>query len=393
MSHLCFRSESIPELNETSTFSLKAVSSSAQIDQARSSAEVQVLANDDPFGVFSFSDEVVSVTVDESDAQTLSFAVVRGAGAIGLIDVTWAVTSCSQFNSATQTESDCSVSSSTDFQPIGGVITFRDGERRGTFTVTILEDDLPELTRTITISLTSAGRGRVSSRGFMISVTINENDDPFGIVRFASAAVERLTEGAILNVDLVRDRGLFGNLTATLRLLEDSTSLTDFNVQPTQVLFEEDQATASFAVSIIDDDEPEALETFRVLLDSTSIGEISGARDKRFIIEANDDFNGVLQFAVASRSFVIDEPESAITLTFDVERLRGAFGTVLVEYRVTGPSVESEFEARSGSLSFGPNVRLQSFNLTLNGDQIPEVPCVFPCELHLTRFRELRSLR
>ena len=110
-------------------------------------ATVTVLVNDAGNGIFRFSKDSLSMTVDEPGSRHVgttqaSFTVIRENGTIGEVVVTWRIANIT-----------------TDFKAVNGSVLFKDGERRKSFIVETIVDTVPEKKERFLIVL-SIGRGK-----------------------------------------------------------------------------------------------------------------------------------------------------------------------------------------------------------------------------------------
>ena len=117
-----------------------------RIASQNSVANVTIAINDNATGVFGFDSASQSVSLIEPPGSTVSsraLRIVRAGGAVGRAVLRWAVQGlCTDLTNATCTglapiAADLSMA-------LTGTVTFEDGQREATVTVTIIGDDVPE---------------------------------------------------------------------------------------------------------------------------------------------------------------------------------------------------------------------------------------------------------
>ena len=103
---------------------------------------VSIQSNDDAHGVILFSSDSRVVTLNEpstnTELGTYQFTVERLAGLFGQVIVRWQVVNGS---------------TSTDVSPLNGILIFGPFHRRQTFQLQVVDDDVPELERRLTVQL------------------------------------------------------------------------------------------------------------------------------------------------------------------------------------------------------------------------------------------------
>lgn len=125
--------DDIPELDETFYLTLSPYGTPASKLGNRTTIEITVLSNDDPYGVIEFQDDPSLIYIDESTSssnQTAEFAVVRSRGTFGEASVSWNVQPAGSF---------------FDLIPTQGVVTFGNGESLKYISVTARNDQVYNL--------------------------------------------------------------------------------------------------------------------------------------------------------------------------------------------------------------------------------------------------------
>ena len=78
--------------------------------------------------------------------------------------------------------------------PSSSVVTFQDGENEATISVTVVDDDTPEETERLEISLTSTTGDAVLVTPTTAVVTILPSDDPNGVFEFGANSTDLSVE-------------------------------------------------------------------------------------------------------------------------------------------------------------------------------------------------------
>lgn len=112
-------------------------------------ANITILANDDPYGVFEFEPSLL--VVNEVD-RNVSLHIVRRQGSIGKARVSYM--SLPINTSVSEAVYDRG-EDNLDFRPISGYVDFQPNQTSGSFMVTIMDDLIPEDNETIFVNLTS----------------------------------------------------------------------------------------------------------------------------------------------------------------------------------------------------------------------------------------------
>lgn len=94
-----------------------------------------------------------------------------------------------------------------------GNITFGVGQTSQNIIVTVVEDEMPELDKSFTVSLVKVSHGRLGVRT-SANLTVLASDDPYGVFVFANASKSvRLPEAdSTVSLAIQRQRGLMGQV-------------------------------------------------------------------------------------------------------------------------------------------------------------------------------------
>ncbi|XP_048187347.1 adhesion G-protein coupled receptor V1 [Perognathus longimembris pacificus] len=379
----------IPEEEESFRVQLKNPKGGAEIG-IHGYVKITILSNDDAYGIVAFAQNSLYKQVEELEQDILiTLNVERLKGTYGHLTVAWAA--------------DGSIN---DIFPISGVISFTEGQVLSTITLTVLTDDLPELSEVVSITLTDVVTEGIEeqSKGATIDqnrkksvITTLPNDSPHGVVGWhASSLFTRVTEPTenitVLQLQVVRDKGLLGDiaihLMATPNFLlhtnHQATENEDYVLQETIIIMKENMKETHAKVAILPDDIPELEEGFIVTLTDVSLlnsdlsTEHLRVRKPRMeiaeiVIEENDDPRGILKFHVTRDIDGVitayEEPSPFNILQVPVVRLAGSYGTVYVYWKAMPDSASLEdFKPSHGTLEFAEGQVTKILEITIVND-------------------------
>uniref|UniRef100_A0ABM5FTD0 Adhesion G-protein coupled receptor V1 isoform X1 n=1 Tax=Pogona vitticeps TaxID=103695 RepID=A0ABM5FTD0_9SAUR len=191
-----------PEVEESFLVQLLNQTTGGALLGSLTQAVITIEASDDPFGSFVF--QIIEITIEEPETNTVKvdLPVIRNAGTLGNVTVTWIATSDGQL-------------ADSDLQEFSGDIHFLPGETMKNLTLEIVADDVPEIEEVITVELSHASNGGTIGPDGVANVIIPANDKPYGIVSFHQALYrvqEPLERSSVANITVKRSGGRFGQL-------------------------------------------------------------------------------------------------------------------------------------------------------------------------------------
>ena len=138
-----------PELDKAFSVTILSVSSGSL--GIHTNATLIVLASDDPYGVFIFSEKNRPIKVEEA-TQNITLSIIRLKGLLGKVKVTYATLDDMEklphfpptLARATQGK---------DYLPASGFAVFRANQSEATITVSVLDDDEPERSESLFVEL------------------------------------------------------------------------------------------------------------------------------------------------------------------------------------------------------------------------------------------------
>ncbi|XP_078413685.1 adhesion G-protein coupled receptor V1 [Cetorhinus maximus] len=386
-------SDEVPELDEEFLIYMSNVSKGRL--GSLTNATLTVLANDDPYGVFIFSERSRPVRVEEED-QNVTLTVERLNGFMGIAIVTYSTvddikTTDLPYFIARGTEE-------SDYLAISGSVIFEANQTEVNVTIPILDDVEPERPESVFVQLHNvvllkgeqdrpiAGSPRLGSKNdIMAHVIINANDDAFGTLQLSTSAV-RVSEnyiGPIINV--TRTGGIFADVSVKFQALSMTARVgEDYSIASSDVILLEGETSKAVPIYLLNDIIPELEESFRIeLINETTGGAVLGAVTQATItIEASDDPYG--SFGFERTEFIVEEPESKTTkINLPIVRNAGTLGTVTVQWIATmnEQQITSDLQVDLGEVTFAPGQTIQTLQLELLADDFPEIEEVIQVQL------------
>ncbi|KAK9522608.1 hypothetical protein VZT92_019059 [Zoarces viviparus] len=401
--------DGVPELRESVTITLVDVTTvglqdlrqAAVIDKQRAQALLTILPNGSPYGVIGWHlDSQFTLTQEPQRVPVnVTLSIVREQGSSGEVEIHY------QTRPALYQPPSNQATAGQDYTSKDNTIIMINGATVALVTVTILPDDIPELAESFLVNITSvelvkgsmgAGQPSVKRPGMEVAeVTIQENDDPRGILQFnvsedvtgSVLAYEIPPPDNVLHLSVVRLAGTTGRLVIYWEAQPVTADLNDFSPSFGNVTFQDGQSNAAIAITISDDERVETLETFRVNL----LRVIGGARlgdttSVTISIPPNDSPLG--RFGFQELEVTVSEPEfeddPAAVATLSVLRSPGGEGAVTLGWQLEDQATD-DLSPFNGTLVFTEAESMKSFviralaDTALEGDEHFTVR-LFPAE-------------
>ncbi|NXM57764.1 GPR98 protein, partial [Illadopsis cleaveri] len=359
-------------------------------------ATLTILANDDPYGVFIFSEQNRPIKVEE-ETRNISLTIIRCSGLLGTVMVKYRTIGDEEKLPFLPPDVVRAVEAK-DYIPITGYVIFATNESEATISLPILDDDDPERSESVFVELSSVvlikkvqdrpiiNSPRLGLAGETVAhVIINANDDAFGTLQLSASAV-RVAEnyvGPIINV--TRTGGIFSDVSVKFKAMPiTATAGEDYSVASSDVVLLEGETSKAVPIYIINDINPELEESFYVqLLNQTTGGALLGSLTRAVItIEASDDPFG--SFVFQNTAFTVEEPEfGSVTINLPIIRNAGTLGTVTVQWAATinGHPADNDLQVAMGNITFAPGEAIQMLLLEILADDVPEVEEIIHIEL------------
>ncbi|XP_044225055.1 adhesion G-protein coupled receptor V1 isoform X2 [Thunnus albacares] len=386
--------DEIPELDKSFTVSLVNVSHGRL--GVQTSATLTVLANDDPYGVFVFSNVTTPVPLPEADS-TVTLTILRQRGLMGRVRVTY-VTLKEADPAPYMTPDVGRASEGRDFVPLLDSVVFFANQSEANITLRILDDEDPErdesvFVKLIGVQLIKGEQERLISSSpslgpktdIVAQVIVEASDDAFGILQLSASAVSVAEHyvGPIINV--TRVGGIFADVSVKFRAVPLTARVSeDYSVASTDVVLLEGESSKSVPIYVINDLIPELEETFLIeLLNQTTGGALLGELTRAIItILPSDDPFGAFVFQAVP--VTIEEPgSSSIEVTLPIVRNAGTIGTVVVQWQATvnGKLAVGDIRPTSGEVRFAPGETMKTLRVEVLADDVPEITEIIKVEL------------
>ncbi|KAF7200055.1 adhesion G-protein coupled receptor V1 isoform X2 [Nothobranchius furzeri] len=397
--------DGIPELRESVTVNLMGVTTlglqdpqqAAVIDKKRAQAQLIILPNGSPYGVFGWHLDSQFTQTQEPlrTPVNVTLSIVREQGSSGEVAIHY------QTKAALYQPPSNQASAGEDYIAKDDTIIMITGATVALVTVMVLPDDIPELAESFLVNITgvelvggSTGAGQPSLKrpGMEVAeITIQENDDPRGVLQFnvsedvpgSVVAYEIPPPDNVLHLSVVRLAGTIGRLVVYWEALPITADLNDFSPASGNATFQEGQKQATVAITILDDEKVEMSETFRVNL----MRVIGGARlgqmtSVNVTIPANDSPLG--RFGFQNLEVVVSEPEfvndPAAIANLTVLRSAGGQGAVTLVWRVEDQALK-DLSPLNGTLVFTETDTVKSFVIRALADNVLEGDELFTVRL------------
>ncbi|XP_068782490.1 adhesion G-protein coupled receptor V1 [Struthio camelus] len=386
--------DEVPELDKM--FSVLIINVSSGRLGIHTNATLTILANDDPYGLFMFSEKNRPMKVEE-ETKNISLTIVRLGGLLGTVMVTYR-TIGDEEKSPFLPSGVARAAQGKDYLSISDFVIFPANKSEATITLPILDDNDPERSESVFVELNSiallekvqdrplVNSPRLGSVGETIAhVIINANDDAFGTLQLSAPAV-RVAEdyvGPIINV--TRSGGIFADVSVKFKAMPiTATAGEDYSVASSDVVLLEGETSKAVPIYIINDINPEVEESFYVqLVNQTTGGALLGSLTRAIItIEVSDDPFGSFVFQITE--FTVEEPElGSVTIDLPIIRNAGTLGNVTVQWvaTVNGHPADADLQVVSGNITFAPGEAIQMLLLEILADDVPEIEEVVRVEL------------
>ncbi|XP_076465116.1 adhesion G-protein coupled receptor V1-like isoform X2 [Babylonia areolata] len=383
-----------PEDTESFTVDLVNPQNGAEVGP-QASVTINILSNDNAHGIIQFAPDSLEVYTNEVDGMNHVelLSVTRKGGSFGRVVVRWIATGDHD--------------GLRDISPLFGTVEFGNNVNESTIAITIIDDSIAELAEVTYIQLTEivddgtdlqSGGARLGE-ATQAKITVLANDSPFGVVSWSSTSLttpEPENTNRELTLTIRREQGLRGQLRVSyvtsmaleLPRQQQATSGEDFLATQGYVTFGVNDSEASVSVTILQDDTPEASETFFVNITEvmlvTAEGESSAQPSIRvpgnvaeITILENDGARGMVQFDVETnvegRVDTYEEYGRNNTVTLLLRRYVGLLGRLTVTWQTVSVTANNrDFSPWAGSVQFADGQETAEINITIVDDTITE---------------------
>ena len=292
----------------------------------------------------------------ENDGK-FDISVTRTGGSTGNVTVDYAT-------------ADGTATAPQDYTSMSGTLVFNDGETSKLISIPIIDDNIPEGSQFLTISLSNPTGGAVLGNIKKAQLSIQDNDYPTLSISDVSQAEGN--SGTTAFTFTVTSSDAITNDVSVKYSTADGTAATgtDYQTNSGTVTIPAGQKTASVTVLVQGDTTAEVDETFFVNLASPDNAVIGKAKGMGTIL--NDDGVVAATFDFNQANYSVNEDLGALTLT--VTRAGDTSSAGSVDYATVDGSAtqKADFEYTAGTLNFAPGETTKTFALLINEDSYVE---------------------
>jgi ELWxxDGT repeat protein len=263
-----------------------------------------------------------------------------------------------------------------DYQGNTIAVTFAEGEASKVIAVPIVNDNILERDEALQLALVNPQGYAVIGAHSTATLTIVNDDSPQpGTLNFSRSEYTVNENGnPVASVTVVRSGGQDGVIGAVITFTAaTATAPTDLAASPIQVDFADGETTKTIPLSIINDSDPEPIETFSIQLESPSGGATIGATATARISIIDDDGSpGSISFA--NTSFEVNEdgtPAAVVQLI----RTGGQDGAVSVRLNLTDDTATAgnDYTNTPITVNFADGQSSSAVSIPIINDSIPEL--------------------
>ena len=309
------------------------------------------ITNTDLGGQISFAPATYLVA---ESAGSVTLVVRRTGGLAGNVSV--------GFTTAVIVPASPSRATSDDFTAVEGRLTFGFGNTSATIVIPITRDEGIEPNESFQVKLFDAQGGATLPGPSVATVTIADLDP---VVQFSGKFLGNFPQ-------VVRTGSLATEVTVEFVATDvTATAGSDYLLADGTLTFKPNVAVQYIPLTIIGDNIAEGSETFKITLGNPTAPARLGPDSVRVFAIADNDFGGNVGF----EAMLYGVTEGG---TVEVAVVRtGGVGTVLTVQWQAGPGSATpcvNFMPASGSVTFGPNDKRQTFTITALTDLITKDP-------------------
>jgi hypothetical protein len=271
----------------------------------------------------------------------------------------------------------------SDYANTNGTLTFTGNVNNGgpgtgqtskTIQVPITQDPDAEDPETLSLTLSNALPGASAILGAPSTATITiADDDPAGLIDFKSLNYDVNETDGHATVTVERLGGVGGAVSVDYETSDGSaTAGSDYAATSGTLNWAAgDGADKTFTIPVTWDGRAEGTESVSLALANAGGGSDLGPNTAAVLRIGDDGASGPL--ALGSNTYSVGETAGLVTI--NLTRLGGSLGgPVTVHYQTSDgtASAGSDYEAASGTLTFGPGESGKSFTVPVTSDSAPE---------------------
>lgn len=265
-----------------------------------------------------------------------------------------------------------------DYSQVAGRLIFGSGEIQKQIVVPITDDLLLENPENFFVDLSNPSNATLSgpSTG---TVNISDNDSGTSTIQFSSAAQSSGESDGTVVLNVVRSGGI-GLVVTVNYTTADGTAKAgpDYATVAGTLRFESGETQKTIVIPLTNDSFAEGSETFSATLSGPSFGASLGSPSTTVITINDDDGEGsTVQFnPTAYTANETTGSSSTVTLSITATRFGDPATLITVTYATANGSAAagSDYQAASGSVTFGPAEIQKMISVNVLDDALVENP-------------------
>jgi hypothetical protein len=266
----------------------------------------------------------------------------------------------------------------SDYQAVGGTLTFAPGETSKTITVPVNGDRLPEPNETFFVNLGSPTNALLADEQGQGTIV---DDEPHSYLSITSAS---RSEGNIGQTPLTFAVTLSSPYDAPVTVEwttadGGATAGSDYQAASGMLTFAPGETSETITAQVIGDRLPEQNESFRVLLSNPTNAIIAGSEAVGTIV---DDEPRISISDVTKRE---GHSKKTTLFTFTVTLSNAYDEPVTMSFATadgTAKTSDQDYVAKTGTLTFAPGETTKTITITINGDSKKESNEYFYLDLY-----------
>ena len=279
---------------------------------------------------------------------------------------------------------DESATAGDDYTTTTGTLTIGVGQLSATFEVPVIDDSDPEADETFAVNLSNAQGATIRDGRARGTIELNDGftppPPPLPVLTIGDATVDEGGGTAVFTVTANIESS--GTMTVDYETADDSaTTGDDYTSTSGTLTFLADQRTATIEVTVIDDSDPEADETFAVNLSNAQGATIED--DEGVGTIRDDDGTSPPPTTPSLRIGDATVDEGGGPAVFTVTASAESSGTMTVDYETAADSATagSDYQSTSGTLTIGAGELSATFEVPVIDDSDPEADETFAVNL------------
>lgn len=269
------------------------------------------------------------------------------------------------------TTADSSATNGADYQETKGTVTFSSGELKKVVWVRILQNSSPESTEKVSLSFNNLTGG--SSYGTPSSANLwIIDDDIAGQFQFDASGFSVNENAGQATIVVKRVGGNNGTVTVQYATGNGTASAgADYAAKSGVLTFNAGDTSKSFTVPILEDTTDENTETVNLTLSNPTGGASLGTPKTAVLSILDNDAAPSMSIKDVS---VVEPDSGTIALLFTISLSAASGKTIVVNYATANNSAAagSDYQAKTGSVSFNPGETQKYVSVLINGDTTPE---------------------